>query len=156
MSGGMDEPDVARFWARIARGTPDSCWEWQSGFTDSGYGQFYFGGSDVGAKAHRVAYELSVGTIPDGMVIRHKCDNRRCCNPNHLEPGTLADNNRDRVARGRNGDNSGKAIGGRKLTLEQVEFIRASRGTVLQRELGAMFGVTQNLVSKIQLGRNWK
>lgn len=69
-------------------------------------------------RVHRHAYRKFKGEIPDGMVVRHKCDNRLCCNPDHLEIGTQADNARDRVERGRGayGERNGRA----KLTLAQV------------------------------------
>lgn len=77
----------------------DECWEW-SGCRDSQeYGVLTHGGRTH--RAHRVAYELLVGTIPDGLIICHHCDNPPCCNPNHLYAGTNSENSNDMVSRGR-------------------------------------------------------
>lgn len=76
------------------------CWNW-TGSTSRGYGQLSKGWKKAPYKAHRLSYELFVGAIPDGLVIRHKCDNPRCANPSHLEIGTQQDNVTDRVVRGR-------------------------------------------------------
>ena len=56
--------------------------------------------------AHRVAYELWVGPIPEGMVIMHLCDNPPCCNPDHLRPGTYVDNMQDCSKKGRTNNRS--------------------------------------------------
>jgi hypothetical protein len=84
---------------------PDSppiadCWHWQGPLTPSGYGCIQYVTGEK-ALAHRVAYELFVGPIPEGLFACHHCDNPPCCNPNHLYAGTPADNSRDMVARGR-------------------------------------------------------
>ncbi len=80
------------------RVTP-GCWLWTAGKTGPGYGQLLLGSKPM--LAHRYSYELYVGSIPKGMVVRHKCDTRSCVNPDHLELGTVADNNRDMIDRGR-------------------------------------------------------
>jgi hypothetical protein len=67
-------------------------------------------------RLHRYIYEEMYGFIPNGLVVRHKCDNRRCINPEHLELGTYKDNNHDQVKRGRHGRT--------KLTQEQVDKMR--------------------------------
>lgn len=78
--------------------TESGCWEW-TGWRAHGYGYFFHEGKDQ--RAHRVSYELFVGSIPDGLVVMHSCDNRPCVNPDHLSVGTQADNVRDMVAKGR-------------------------------------------------------
>lgn len=74
----------------------DECWEWTMS-RSNGYGQT----SNYGP-AHRLAYEVFVGPIPEGLHILHSCDNPPCCNPTHLRAGTSKENARDRIARGRN------------------------------------------------------
>lgn len=75
---------MERFWNKVSK--TDSCWNWTATITKSGYGHFRLNGKLV--SAHRLAYELEFGKIPEGMVIDHLCRNRACVNPNHLEPVT--------------------------------------------------------------------
>jgi hypothetical protein len=92
-----------RFWSFVERGNPSDCWLWISGVSGSGHGQIRINGQKV--YAHRVAYELVVGPIPDGLFLDHMCHNRdlacpggtncthrRCVNPAHLEPATRREN----------------------------------------------------------------
>jgi hypothetical protein len=82
------EGNTARFWSKVDR-TGD-CWKWTAGLTGSGYGRFRWDGGEVAA--HRFAYELLVGAIPDGLQIDHLCRNRACVNPAHMEPITQREN----------------------------------------------------------------
>lgn len=81
-----------RFWRNVHKPDhPDACWTW-TGYGTGGYGQHFVGGAKV--YAHRYAYELLIGKIPDGMVLDHLCRHRGCINPGHLEVVTLAENAR--------------------------------------------------------------
>ena len=95
------------------------CVEWQLGLT-SGSGRLKLDGRKQ--YAHRVMYELVKGPIPDGLLVRHTCDNRSCIRPDHLVLGTHEDNMADMVARGR-------STKGRALTLEhRLRLSAAGRG----------------------------
>jgi len=83
-------------WKYVDMSCPDGCWPWTGSRFPKGYGRF-----GAGLLAHRVIYQLSKGPIPDGMVICHSCDNRPCCNPDHLWVGTYADNTNDARIKGR-------------------------------------------------------
>ncbi len=94
-----------RFWPKVARGAPDECWLWTAGHNGIGYGmiQVALARGHTKKLAHRVSYEMAFGPIPDGKVICHRCDTPRCVNPGHLFLGTMADNTRDMLAKGRDG-----------------------------------------------------
>ena len=75
------------------------CWNWKRRLTAKGYGEASFGRKKV--RSHRYAFEVWRGPISDGLMVLHSCDNRACCNPDHLRTGTALDNARDAVARNR-------------------------------------------------------
>lgn len=81
--------DEERFNAYLHKAGPDECWVWGGALNVNGYGAFRSSGKDPrNIRAHRFAYEMLVGPIPDGMELDHLCRNRPCCNPAHLEPVT--------------------------------------------------------------------
>lgn len=94
--------DQERFWSKVdTSGGENACWEWLGTKDRYGYGRFWFNGKME--KAHRLAYQFTMGLIPEGQVIRHKiCRNSACCNPNHLLPGTDVDNQLDKMEDGTN------------------------------------------------------
>jgi hypothetical protein len=86
-------PIDVRLWARVDKS--GTCWTWTGPTSEGGYGVISTGGREgLLVRTHRLAYELLVGPIPDGLHIDHLCKVRRCCNPEHLEPVTQAENNR--------------------------------------------------------------
>lgn len=120
------------------------CHEWQSTIRRDGYGAFWFGGRK--SLAHRVAYSLFVGD-PGELRVLHRCDNRRCVNPEHLFLGTDQDNVRDMWAKGR-------GVGRRTVTDEMVERIRALRAAgQSQQSIADEIGASQITVSRILRGQ---
>jgi len=96
----MTNDDIERFWKKVDKRSPDECWEWKGWRTGrNGYGQFIIQGHRF--RAHRVAWELSTGISPNGLLVCHHCDNKPCCNPSHLFLGTVSDNARDMVKKGK-------------------------------------------------------
>jgi hypothetical protein len=140
-----------RFWSFVQRGEQNECWPWLGAKSKSGYGVLSAGPRGQ-VRAHRFAYELTHGAIPDGLVVCHACDNRPCCNPAHLWIGTTQDNEDDKRAKGRNirGALSPRA----KLTDEIVLSIRSSNDSVTQ--LAVRYGVSCGTISAVRRGITWK
>lgn len=202
-----------RFWKRVQKA--EDCWEW-TGYRERGYGVMMVGG--VPRLAHRIAFVIAHGALPDGLCILHHCDNPACVNPAHLFAGTYQDNSDDCKRKGRThgdlpllrGELSSSAkvtaadvmvireqyaarqanitelaarfrisgaqvhriirgttwghlplvsfpVRGRKLTLEQVEAIRAeyAAGGVAKKALARKYGVSQRSIQFILAGEHW-
>lgn len=89
---------AARFWSKVDRKSAGECWPWIGRRDKDGYGRLMVNKRSIGA--HRVSYRLAFGEIPDGLQVRHDCDNPRCVNPDHLLIGTNQDNVYDSLLRG--------------------------------------------------------
>jgi hypothetical protein len=120
----------------------NGCWEFTGGCDKDGYGKFTVLG--ITLLAHRVAYDLCVGDIPDGMKVLHTCDNPPCINPEHLRLGTALDNSSDMVSRGRTNGPRGSRQGQSKLTESNVVQIRRllKEGEHSQREIARRLKVS--------------
>jgi len=145
---GSSPKDALRFagW-QVDHGS--KCWNFAGHLDPDGYGVITKDSAPY--RAHRAAHEAWVGPIPDGHLIRHACDNRRCINPNHLLTGLPADNTRDAQERQRLAN--GERHGMHKLTDEEVDTMRAdyARGGVTQRSLAKQYGCSQAQVSNVLL-----
>ncbi len=146
----FDPIDVARFWSKVdASPKLGQCWLYRDTEPHEYRTIKWRGGTEV---AHRVAYEIVHGPIPEGLVVRHDCDTPACCNPTHLRTGTHADNVRDRVLRGRSavGERSGKA----KLTEVQVRDIATKANSAAW--YAQHYGVTEDTIYAIWERRSWR
>ena len=143
-----------RFWAKARKG--EACWLWTGAQSSDKYGCFGLDGRTVAA--HRVAWMLTNGPIPSGLLVCHSCDNPRCVNPDHLWLGTNADNARDRDqkgrcrARGLPGDRSTN----HKLTSDRVtEIRRLVESGEQQKDVAKRFGVHKATVNDLVLRKTW-
>ncbi|QDH46778.1 putative HNH endonuclease [Aeromonas phage LAh_8] len=139
-----------RLESRLVKDNVTECLNWTGGKNSSGYGAIGFNGKVIAT--HRVAYMVYKGEIPEGLLVRHTCDNRLCCNPNHLELGTIQDNMKDKVIRKR--QSFGEAHPPSFLTEDQVLEILKMEGT--HQYIANKFGVSRAHVSNIKSGRYWK
>lgn len=130
--------------------SPSGCWEFQQGDNlPNRYPKMVFNGKVQAV--HRVAYELFIGPIPEGLFVCHKCDNRRCCNPDHLFVGTHLDNMIDMEFKGR-----ANRVGRQSLIPpETVEQIRQSieDGNSVQ-EVAISFGYRAQTIRRIARSGN--
>lgn len=127
------------------------CIEWTRPLNQSGYGVLWVDGRHE--LAHRIAWRLANGAIPDGLCVLHHCDNRACVNTDHLFIGTRADNVADMWAKGRQPLVQGEKQAGAKLTnREAAEIFVSDLRTV---DLCRIYGVASVTIWKIQTGRSW-
>lgn len=158
-SGGVKPhaPLEERFWRFVEKKSACECWNWSGQIMPNGYGRVSAGSKlDGGIGAHRVSWSLfNKRDVPHGMYVMHSCDNRSCVNPHHLSIGTPKDNTQDMIAKGRKrvvaplGEGNGKA----KLTVEKVKLIKQSN--LKTAELARQFGLSQNCIRGVRIGRTW-
>jgi len=137
-----------RFWSKVDKS--GDCWLWMSSLKPDGYGEFWFNGKII--LAHRMAYELEVGSIPDGLLVCHACDVHRCVRPDHLFVGSQAENMADMASKGR------AAVGEKhaRTTLCDVDvlLIRSIEGPS-SRAIASWFGVGKSTINNIRNCQSW-
>ena len=121
-----------------------------------GHGSFWDGEECV--LAHRWAYESARGLIPDGSCVIHKCDIPACVSLDHLMLGTRAENNFDKIAKGRERPARGESTSKAKLTDDAVRAMRAEYGAggVTQKQLAEKYSTLQTNVSQVVRRQTWK
>jgi hypothetical protein len=138
------------FWKKVRIGELNECWPWRASQFPNGYGQYK---TESTSLAHRHAYELVNGAIPDGLFVCHSCDTRLCCNPHHLFLGTHTANMRDSIIKGRFA--RGRRQPRCKLSPEAVRDIRASAARVGLGPLADKYGVSKSLVCLVAQRKKW-
>lgn len=150
---GCEESPEKKFERRISPEPNSGCWLYDGEHVPFGYGRFRISGkrgSPIRVLAHRYAYELWVGKIPDDMVVMHLCDNPTCCNPSHLKAAPQRENVIDMVQKGRRdyaaGDNNKRS----KYSDSLIRYIRSAEtpSPQLSRDLG----IDRNYINAIRRG----
>lgn len=144
----MDAISIAKFWSSVDVKRDCECWVWRGAANERGYGRY------ADTMAHRVAYTLIKGEIPEGALVRHVCDNPPCCNPKHLLIGSHSDNSKDaidrrRIAWGERNHNT-------RITEEDAVYIRKNPDKLTGKALAAKFGMSPSSISYIRSGHTWK
>jgi len=136
-----------RFWAKVDKS--GECWVWTGSKDNKGYGRFRYSGTTV--PAHRFVYEMEVGPIPDGLEMRHHCNNGHlgCVTPSHLVPGTRSENLIDLSYAGTNKH--------QKLSVAQVLAARYAIATTpaTYRDMAIVFGIHRITLYYAVTGRNF-
>lgn len=125
----------------------EGCWGWKGcKKSKMAYGCLTFRGKEK--TAHRASYEIHKGKIPEGLFVLHRCDNASCTNPDHLFLGTVLDNKRDQIAKGRSSVE--------KLNVEKVKEIKSmlEKG-ILHKAISKKYGISTTTVWCIQTGKTW-
>jgi hypothetical protein len=149
---GKPRPVAGRFEQKVLRLPISGCWLWTGATFKSGYGQLLRDNKKV--HAHRIAWNLYRGSIPDGLYVLHKCDVRPCVNPHHLFLGTHADNMADMIAKNRQDAPRGERQHCAKLTEAQIIDIRTSTDSL--RAMARKYNVRYSNISMIRRRQTWK
>lgn len=127
------------------------CWEWAGAINSGGYTNI------KGRQGHRVSWRIHRGEIPDGKMVLHTCDNKRCTNPKHLFLGTNADNMADMKDKGRGRSCPGEASPNAKISQQDARDIRAEYNSsrISQQKLADRYGVSQRMISFVVRGETY-
>ncbi|AZU56728.1 HNH endonuclease [Ralstonia solanacearum] len=151
--GRQRRPLAERFWENVDKRGPDECWPWIGSIDTRGYESIGADGGKPLMRAHRVAYELCVAPIPDGMVACHRCDNRACVNPGHIFIATQRENILDMVRKGRRQWPKGEHHPKAKLRASEVLAIREDPRP--PRLICAQYGIGRTTLYQIKRRETW-
>lgn len=139
--------------------TSQGCWEWQGYVSTSGYGITKdYDRIKKNISVHRLSYLTFISEITEGLCVCHECDNRKCCNPQHLWIGTHHENSQDCLKKGRNsgGQPGGEKNPASKLNEEKVlQIRRLAKSGVYQREIAKKFSISQATANQIINRKLW-
>lgn len=149
-----------KFWGKVIK--TNDCWEWKGFRTKRGYGVFYFNWGQC--IASRMAFAITNGPIPKGLMVCHKCDNPPCCNPSHLFLGTHEENQKDKANKKRSAASvhpkkyRGEMNGFSILQKHEVLEIRSlhSSGSLKMPAIAKRYNVSYHAVYDIIRRKNWK
>ncbi len=155
----LSEKDVQRFWSKVDQsGGRSKCWPWKAARLKLGYGVFMMRGN-ITLRAHRIAFTLAKGHIPNGLDVCHKCDNPPCTNPAHLFAGTTRQNLEDASSKKRCAVQRHPEIvrgvrnGSAKLTDDAVRIIRKKQLSITQT--AKQFGVSITVIKGVRNRSSW-
>jgi len=151
----INEKLTNRFWSYVDKDSECyGCWDWIGNRHKSGYGKIWVDGETW--LTHRVSWIMFNGEIPDGLCVLHRCDNKSCCNPDHLYLGTNMENSKDMCSKDRQA--TGEKNGASKLNEEEVILIRElyNTGKLSQRALSSMFHISKGTIYYIVNDMQWK
>ena len=140
-----------RFWDFVSVKNKDECWEWNGCTIPNGYGKIQIFKKSY--LVHRISWLIHFGYYPEGKLVCHICDNKKCVNPSHLFLGTHKDNYEDSAKKDRNC--IGERNGFSKLTKEDVLSIVLLKDEMNKMDISRKFGVSDSAVHDIFAGRTW-
>lgn len=137
------------FWSKVDIGKKDECWNWNGSYFPQGYGQFHV--NRIPIQASRFSFIVTFGE-PKNLVL-HKCDNRACCNPNHLYDGNQKQNMADRMERGVyhtrfTGHKRAKLVGA-KFKQFKSRIIAGEKPCVIASDYGIHFSTACKIAKKL-------
>jgi hypothetical protein len=152
--GHLPVSDAERFWRWVKVGSDSECWEWQGNRSRIGYGSFRYEGCRQ--QAHRVAWQLKIGVIPDGLWVLHRCDNPPCCNPAHLFLGDNLINTQDKERKDRGHHPRGSAHCRAVITeATALRIMVAIMHGDQDKEIATAHSVSRDIVTDIRRYHTW-